>query len=345
MVKRSIEQEIQNKNFGIKNGNYDLNAVVKNQGSKQRVQRNLGDCWQWETNGQVSKARERTVRPVVFRHTGMAARIQRSSWMIGFLNAETRQFFSWTIFRAYANEKCWFGVNTVLKLNCRQTEIARSVRGRSQRSQWMMWISKHLSICNLGAGLHHPDRFSRIRAKQKTSQETQWSLQKFLEADEKSKVIDTDNSLKSGEACRLHVRLLKKQCAEWKNNLCNVVAMKVGGHILWNVMPICETSQICCPMGRRPMIDVLGHPFTGPIIPFGSLVEYHPITAKDQLRIHQFGKKISPELFHGYALYARGIWKGDVLVADLDELETMHASEIYSERLNAKEVIFPTKSG
>ena len=31
------------------------NAVVKNQGTKQRVQRILGDCWQWEANGQCSK--------------------------------------------------------------------------------------------------------------------------------------------------------------------------------------------------------------------------------------------------------------------------------------------------
>ena len=46
-------------------------------------------------------------------------------------------------------------------------------------------------------------------------------------------------------------------------------------------------------------------------------------------------------MFLGYALYAGGIWKGDVLIADLEELETMDASEIYSKRLNAKEVIFP----
>ena len=52
-------------------------------------------------------------------------------------------------------------------------------------------------------------------------------------------------------------------------------------------------------------------------------------------------RKFSPGLFLGYALYAGGIWKGDVLVADLEELETMDASEIYSKRLNAKEVIFP----
>ena len=55
MVKRSIEQDIRNKNFGARNGNYEKNAVVKNQGTKQRVQRILGDCWQWETNGQCVK--------------------------------------------------------------------------------------------------------------------------------------------------------------------------------------------------------------------------------------------------------------------------------------------------
>ena len=34
-----------------------------------------------------------------------------------------------------------------------------------------------------------------------------------------------------------------------------------------------------------------------------------------------------------------GIWKGDIMVADIEELETMDASEIYSKRLNAKEVM------
>ena len=93
------------------------------------------------------------------------------------------------------------------------------------------------------------------------------------------------------------------------------------------------------------MRDVFVQPFEGPIIPFGSLVEYHPITAKDQSRIHQFGKKVLPGLFLGYALYAGRIWKCDILVADIEELETMDASEIYSKRLNAKEVIFPKENG
>ena len=55
MVKRSIEQDLRNKNFGSGNGNHERNAVVKNQETKQRGQRMLGGCWQWETNGQCVK--------------------------------------------------------------------------------------------------------------------------------------------------------------------------------------------------------------------------------------------------------------------------------------------------
>ena len=62
MVKRSIEQDIRNRNFGARNGNYERNAVVKNQGTKQRVQRILGDCWQWEANRQCSKGDNCTFR-------------------------------------------------------------------------------------------------------------------------------------------------------------------------------------------------------------------------------------------------------------------------------------------
>ena len=56
--------------------------------------------------------------------------------------------------------------------------------------------------------------------------------------------------------------------------------------------------------GKTPYERRFGQPFKGPIIPFGSLVEYHPTTAKDQSRIHQFGKKVLPGLFLGYAVYA-----------------------------------------
>ena len=45
MVKRSIEQNLRIMNVQIRNRNFEKNAVVKNQGTQQRVQRSLEDCW------------------------------------------------------------------------------------------------------------------------------------------------------------------------------------------------------------------------------------------------------------------------------------------------------------
>ena len=69
------------------------------------------------------------------------------------------------------------------------------------------------------------------------------------------------------------------------------------------------------------------------------MVEYHPISAKDQSRLHQFGAKVLIGTCLVYALYAGGIWKGDIVVADIEELEEMDASELHAGRLNAKEVL------
>ena len=54
MVTRSIEQNLRIKNFEARNGNYERNAVVKNQETKQREQKTLGHNWQWKANGQCS---------------------------------------------------------------------------------------------------------------------------------------------------------------------------------------------------------------------------------------------------------------------------------------------------
>ena len=55
MVKRSIEQDLRIKNLETRNGKYETNADVKNQGTKPREHKTLGDCWQWKANGQCSK--------------------------------------------------------------------------------------------------------------------------------------------------------------------------------------------------------------------------------------------------------------------------------------------------
>ena len=58
------------------------------------------------------------------------------------------------------------------------------------------------------------------------------------------------------------------------------------------------------------MKDVLGNHLKDRLFHLVHLVEYHPVTAKDQSRIHQFGKKVVPGLFLGYALYAGGNLEG-----------------------------------
>ena len=94
--------------------------------------------------------------------------------------------------------------------------------------------------------------------------------------------------------------------------------------------------------GKTPYERRFGEPFEGPIIPFGSLVDYYPISANDQSRIHPFGKQVLPGLFLG-CFVRGGIGRVTCFVAGIEELETLDASEIYSQRLNAKEEIFPNK--
>ena len=97
--------------------------------------------------------------------------------------------------------------------------------------------------------------------------------------------------------------------------------------------------------GKTPYERRFGMPFNGPIIPFGAMVEYHPDSAKDKSRLHQLGSKVLPGTLLGYALYAgRRIWEGDIMVADIEEMEEMDASEIHARRLNAKEVLTPPRS-
>ena len=169
--------------------------------------------------------------------------------------------------------------------------------------------------------------------KNKTSQETQRSLQKFLEPERKPKVIYTDNSLEFGKACedlswnhctstphRLETNGIAERAVRRVKEGTSAVLLQSGLNESW------WADSMECYTYLRNVTDLpyerrFGQPFKGPSISFGSSVEYHPITAKDQSRIHQFGKKVLPGLFLGYALYAGGIWKGDVLVADFEELD------------------------
>ena len=117
--------------------------------------------------------------------------------------------------------------------------------------------------------------------------------------------------------------------------------MKIGGQILWNVTLICETSQICYLMGTLPMKDVLGNHLEDRSFHLGHWLSITLLLRRISQESINLERKTYLDCSSDTLCTRGGIWKGDVLVADIEELETMDASEIYSKRLNAKEVIFP----
>ena len=96
--------------------------------------------------------------------------------------------------------------------------------------------------------------------------------------------------------------------------------MKNGGLIPWNVIVICEAFKTSCRTGKH-LVNGDWEKHSVGIIPFRSMIEYHPVSVKDQSILHQFGKQVLPGIFLGYVLDAGGIWRGDNMVADIEELE------------------------
>ena len=148
--------------------------------------------------------------------------------------------------------------------------------------------------------------------KTKTSQETQGGCKSSWSRKWKLKVIYTDNSLECGKACE---DLSWNQCTSTPHRSeTNGIAERAVRRVTegtsavllhsgldehwWADSMECKTYlrniQDLLSDGKTPYERRFGKPFEGPIIPFGSLVEYYTISAKDQSRIHQFGKKVLP---------------------------------------------------
>ena len=82
-----------------------------------------------------------------------------------------------------------------------------------------------------------------------------------------------------------------------------------------------------------------GVDFNGPIIAFGSEVQYKPSSDEDAKRLHRFGNKLLSGIFIGYACHAGGGWTGDLLLIDQEEINTAeYRSDVYVKRIKAGEV-------
>ena len=133
---------------------------------------------------------------------------------------------------------------------------------------------------------------------------------KFLEPTRKPKVIYTDNSLEFGKSCEelswdhctstprtsethgIAERALRR-VKEWTS----AMLMQSGlGNEWWADSMECycylRNIQDLLSDGKTPYERWFGMHFNRPVIPFGAMVEHHPISVKDQSRLHQFGAKV-----------------------------------------------------
>ena len=192
---------------------------------------------------------------------------------------------------------------------------------RSQGPKRQLKISKQSSICSRGAGSSHSmdpgvSVQKQLHKKPREACKSSWNPRGIL------KVIYTDNSLEFGKACedlswnhctptphRSETNGIVERAVRRVKEGTSAVLLQSGLNESWwadsmECYTYLRNVTDLLSDGKTPYERRFGQPFKGPIFPFGSLVEYHPMTAKDQSRIHQFGKKVLPGLFLGYALYA-----------------------------------------
>ena len=265
------------------------------------------------------------------------------------LSAKRHRFIIWwkdtlwktfweTIWRTYYS--MWF-IGEVLPNNCGRIS-PESIEGPvDTQSLYKIWLL---------------NGFQSYPCKTNTSLETDRSLRKFLEPSEKPEVTNTDNSLEFGNSWKTshwsivlpraidprRMRLLRvvRRIQEGTS----AVLLQSGLDEKWWA----DSMEFYCFL--RNIQDLLTDEktpyerrFRRTIQPSGALVVHDAISPKDQSRFSQYGKKVSPGIFIRYALTVVRIWKGDILVADIEELENMGASEIHPRRINAKEVFGATK--
>ena len=161
--------------------------------------------------------------------------------------------------------------------------------------------------------------------KTQTFQETQKSLTKFLEPTRKPIVIYTDNSLEFGKACeeitwnhrtstphRFETNGIDERVVRRVKEGTSAVFLQLGLDNEWRA----DSMEYYCYLrniqdlltdGKTQCERRFGIPFNGTVIPFGAMVEYHPISAKDLSRLHQFGKKVLLGIFLGHVLIARNL--------------------------------------
>ena len=151
-----------------------------------------------------------------------------------------------------------------------------------------------------------PLKDSILSVQNKTSQETERSLRKFLKPSEKPKVVDTDISSEfwqhlwrvilvslyvNNPSIRDEWHCWKSSAQNKRRDVCCIVAIMLGWKVVVRfhgmLFSFCEIFKTSGEMGKHRMKDGLENRSKG----------HFPISAKDQSKLHQFGNKVLPGLF------------------------------------------------
>ena len=184
--------------------------------------------------------------------------------------------------------------------------------------------------------------------KTKTHQETQKSRMKFLEPMRQPKVIYTDNYLEFGKSCeelswnhctstphRSETNGIAQRAVRREKEGTSAVLSQSGLDNDWwadSIECYCNHRNIqdLFSVGKTPFERRFGKPFKGPVIPFGAMVSnITQFLQKGSVATAQVGLKKNSRL----CIIRGEIWKGDITVADIEELEEMDASELHARRL------------
>ena len=154
-----------------------------------------------------------------------------------------------------------------------------------------------------------------------------WSLSSLQWNHDTSTLVRSETN----EVAERAVRKVKEGTAR-----AEVDNQKNGGTVRRNSVVTCATCTARWPMARQHSRNDTARNFDEPSIPFGTLVDCIPITAKEKSRIHQFGQKKMKGIFSGDALRAGRGWLGDLMIALYDDLLKSEAADIYVKRFKNK---------
>ena len=144
-----------------------------------------------------------------------------------------------------------------------------------------------------------------------------------------------------------HMALLKEPYEEWKKELqqyCYSQAwMKnvVAGSMEW----FCHQRYVqdLLADGKGPYERLFGEPFEGPIFCLEQWCWMSSDFSTRSINTSSIWQDSFTRNLSCVCIDRNGFWKGDALIADLEELEKLDASEIYPRRINAKEELISQK--